>query len=335
MLRERPESVNKLGGGNAPLRNPRILILGATGFLGGAISSRLQESGIQHEQSSLSLGADLREYKQARELFERVRPSVIFNCAAYVGGIQFGYEHPVQIFNDNLLMTVYIYRAAQAFAVSRIINPISNCIYPSKATVFREDEVWDGPLNESVLVYGMTRKMHWIGAWAYHQEAGLDTINLVLPNLYGPGDHFDPIRSHALGALIAKIVKAKLDSEPKVTIWGTGAPIREWMFIDDAVDAMMAAMHTGATTELINVGTESGVSILELAELIKREVGYEGLLGVDPSRPDGALHKTLDGSRARQLLNWKPTHALEEGIRRTVAWYVSNQNSRDLLHKAL
>jgi len=310
-------------------KDSRILLLGATGFLGSAVSVKLQESGIPHDKASLSLGVDFREYEQTREAFARARPTIVINCAAYVGGIQFGLKQPVRIFTDNLLMSVNIYRAVQEFSVGRLINPISNCIYPSRATVFREDEVWEGPLDESVLVYGMARKMHWVGAWAYGREQGLDSMNLVLPNLYGPGDHFDPVRSHALGGLIAKIVKAKRNRESKVIIWGTGRPVREWLYVEDGADALLGALTAECYSGLINVGTGHGISILRVAEMIKTGVGYEGQLELDPSKPDGAPHKTLDGSRARLLLKWNPSFSLEEGLKRTIDWYVSNYGHTD------
>lgn len=308
------------------LKGSRILVLGASGFLGGVVCRRLEQSGATCNKASLSLGVDFREFGEIQKLFEDIQPDIVMNCAALVGGIQFGLEHPIQIFNDNLLMSLNIYRACKEYRVTRLVNPISNCIYPSKATVFREGEVWDGPLDESVLVYGMARKMHWVGAWAYHREAALDSVNIVLPNLYGPGDHFDPVRSHALGAMIAKIVRAKQNQEPKVSIWGTGRPVREWLYIDDGADAMITAASIGNYEGLINVGTGQGISIIDLAEMIKSEVGYDGLLELDPSRPDGAPHKTLDGSRARDLLHWAPSYTLELGLRRTVEWFIVNQD---------
>lgn len=308
------------------LKDSKIIVLGATGFLGSAVCCRLQAAGVPHFEASLSLGVDFRDYGQIKEAFERTRPDVVLNCAAYVGGIQFAYEHSISIFNNNLLMTVNIYRVCDEYRIQRLVNPISNCIYPSKARVFKEDEVWDGPLDESVLVYGMARKMHWVGAWAYRQEKGLDVINLVFPNMYGPGDHFDPVRSHALGALIAKIVKAKQNDEPRVIIWGTGTPVREWLYIDDGAAAMIGAVSVESYAGLINVGCGTGVSIIELAEMIKREVGYKGKLELDPSRPDGAPHKTLDGSRAKQLLNWEPSYSLELGLRQTIERFVSDHS---------
>lgn len=304
----------------------RIGILGQSGFLGNAISRRLNSKNIAHSGTSLSQGTDIREQEALRSWFSEHRPDVVYNCAAFVGGIQFGYENPIAIFDNNLQMTLNIYRCCSEFGVKRLINPISNCIYPSKASLFREEIVWDGPLDDSVLIYGMARKLHFVGSLAYGREKGLDTINLVLPNMFGPGDHFDPVRSHALGALIAKIVTAHRNKSDEVVIWGSGKPIREWLFIEDGASAMIAAQTASAFEELINVGTGSGASILESAEMISKIVGYEGRLVCDTSRPDGAPCKTLDGSRAVSRLNWSPSHSFEDGLRATIEWYIS-QNS--------
>jgi GDP-L-fucose synthase len=169
----------------------------------------------------------------------------------------------------------------------------------------------------------MARKMHFIGAQAYADGTGLESLNIVFPNIYGPGDHFDPIRSHALGALIAKIVNAKRSDDPEVIIWGTGTPVREWMYIDDAASAMAKCLDAPPYRDLINVGTGQGVSILETAQVIQRLVGYEGKLVCDTSRPDGAPHKTLDGSRGTSLLEFVPQHDFESGVRETIAWYLT------------
>lgn len=306
----------------------KVAVLGHTGFLGTVVTRHLEEVGAFHAGASLSSGVDMRELDELRRWFDEARPDVVLNCAAYVGGIQFGLKHPVQIFENNLAMTLNIYRSCAEFGVKRLVNPISNCIYPSQASLFREPEVWDGPLDDSVLIYGLARKLHFVGARAYEQEFGFDTLNIVLPNMYGPGDHFDPMRSHALGALISKIVNAHRHAHPEVTIWGTGKPIREWLYVEDGADAMLAALDVARFPDLINVGTGVGSSILETAELIKQLVGYQGALVCDTTKMDGAPCKTLDGSRGRDLLGWEAKVPFEEGLRLTIDWFVENDRAR-------
>lgn len=301
-----------------------ILVLGATGFLGKHVCRKLEASGKEFTRSSRSMGTDLRNYDQTLKLFKEVNPDVIINCASYVGGIQFGYKHPAELFSNNLRMNVNILEAVKETSIKRIVNPISNCVYPAKATLFKEDEIWDGPMHESVLVYGFVRKAFWVGSWAYHRQYGLDVVNLVLSNMYGPEDHFEAERSHALGALIMKFVKAKRNNEPYVEVWGTGKPVREWLHVDDGAEALIRAIDKPPFEDFINVGVAEGISILDMAEMIKKYVGYQGKIKLDPSKPDGAEYKTVDGSRGEQYLGWKPQVPFEQGVKETINWYIEN-----------
>lgn len=302
-----------------------ILVTGKTGFLGQRVCKKLSDMGLEFKGTSLSLGVDLRDYNQSKQLFNDIRPTFILNCAAYVGGIQFGYKHSAELFHNNMLMTLNLLKLSQEFQVKRIINPISNCAYPGKATLFKESEFWDGPLHESVMVYGFVRKASWIGAWAYAQQFGLDSINLVLSNMYGPGDHFDEERSHALGALVMKFAKAKKENSPNVVVWGSGDPVREWLHVDDGAEAMVRSMDIPPHMDPINVGIGAGISIKEMALMIKDIIGYGGEIIFDKSKPDGAPYKTVDGSRGEQILKWKPEVSFEKGLRTTIASYLIGQ----------
>lgn len=301
-----------------------ILVLGATGFLGKRVCEKLEQTGQVFTPSSKSLGVDLREYDQTLKLFSGVKPDVILNCASYVGGIQFGYKHPAELFSNNLRMNVNILEAVKETGIKRIVNPISNCVYPAQATLFKEEEIWDGPMHESVLVYGFVRKAFWIGSWAYHKQFGLDVVNLVLSNMYGPNDHFEAERSHALGALIMKFVTAKRNNDPYVDVWGSGTPVREWLHVDDGAEAMIRAIDKPQEVDFINVGVAEGISIIDMAEMIKKYVGYEGEIKLDPSKPDGAKYKTVDGARGEKHLGWKPQVPFEQGVRETIKWYLEN-----------
>lgn len=302
-----------------------ILVTGATGFLGGRVCKKLETCNREYSKTSLSLGTDLREWSQVEELFTRIKPKAVLNCAAYVGGIQFGYKHPAELFTNNLKMALNLLEACKVFKVRRIVNPLSNCAYPAKATLFKEGGFWDGPMHESVLSYGFARKAFWVGSWAYNKQFGLDAINLVLSNMYGPGDHFDEVRSHALGALIMKIVRAKENHEPFVTVWGTGKPVREWLHVDDGAEAMIRAIDIKPHIDIINVGIGKGISIAALANLIKERAGYTGELRFDSTKPDGAPYKTVDGSKGKRLLGWEPEIDLETGVTETLKWYVGNR----------
>jgi GDP-L-fucose synthase len=301
-----------------------VLVTGATGFLGQRVCRLLDAQGLAHVKTSRSLGLDLRDAAATRSFLLAHRPRQIIHCAAHVGGIQFGLKYPADLFHDNLLMTLSLLQGAQASGVQRLVNPISNCAYPGAAQFFKEDEFWDGPLHESVMTYGFVRKASWVGAWAYARQYGLDSLNLILSNMYGPQDHFEAERSHALGALVMKMVQAKRQQAPEVIIWGTGAPVREWLHVDDGAEALVRGLSAPATDQPINIGVGKGISILDLAKLIAAEVGYTGQLVLDPSKPDGAPYKTVDGSRGAALLGWSPGRDLHAGIRETIDWYLQN-----------
>lgn len=302
-----------------------ILVTGATGFLGKRVCRKLDELSLEYTKTSLSLGVDLRLKEEVFDLFNNVRPRIVLNCAAYVGGIQFGYKHSAELFTNNLLMTNNLLEACKEFKVKRLVNPISNCAYPADATLFKESEFWDGPLHESVMVYGFVRKASWIGSWAFNKQYGVDSINLILSNMYGPQDHFEEERSHALGALIMKFVEAKISNKESVIVWGSGKPVREWLFVDDGAEAMVRAMDIPSYIDPINIGIAKGISILDMANIIKDYVGYTGEVILDTSKPDGAPYKTVDGSIGEKLLNWKPDTDFKEGIQQTINWYMENR----------
>ena len=304
----------------------KIFVPGGNGFLGKHVVKKLEDNNIDFVSLSLRDDVDFRDFKQTKELFEKEKFDAVINCAAFVGGIEWGIKRPGEIFFNNILMSTYLIECARLYNVKKYINPISNCSYPAHLTKnFKEEEWWDGPLHESVLVYGFVRKASWVQSWAYDKQYGFKTINLILPNMYGPGDHFDESRSHALGALIMKFVEAKRKDQPEVIVWGTGKPVREWLYVEDGAEILVKALEIEPTIEPINVGVGEGISILELAELIKEIVRYEGRITLDTSRPDGAPYKTMDNTRLRKIFNWVPPTSLKEGIGKTIKWYIENK----------
>ncbi len=302
-----------------------ILVLGATGFLGKEVCKLLAEKGDKYETTSFTSGVDLREQDATVDLFGRIRPSIVINCASFVGGIQFGYKYPVDLLQNNLRMATNVLHACRMAKVKRLVNPISNCVYPEDATLFREVEIWNGPMHESVMVYGFVRKALLIAAYAYKQQYDQDIVNIVLSNMYGPGDHFEEERSHAIGALIMKMVKAKETKQDEVVVWGTGKPVREWLHVHDGATALIKAIGMPYVDHPVNVGVAKGVSVSELAEMIKAAVGFKGKLAFDHSKPDGAPYKTVDGTQGAELLKWYPETDLKNGIEQTVAWYMENR----------
>ena len=298
-----------------------ILVTGCTGFLGKRVCRMLDSRGESYIGTSLKKGLDLRELNQTKKFFAENKPTHLLNCAAYVGGIQFGLKHPAELFQNNLKITLNLLEAAKESGVKRIVNPISNCAYPGSATYFQESNFWDGPLHESVMVYGFVRKASWVGAWAYAKQYKLDVVNIILSNMYGPEDHFEEERSHALGALIMKMVEAKNRDKKQVVVWGTGKPVREWLHVDDGAEAMIRALNVSKTLEPINIGIGKGISIYDMALLIKKLVGFNGEIVLDNTKPDGAPFKTVDGSRGKELFDWVPERDFKKGIIETIQWY--------------
>lgn len=303
----------------------KVFVAGGNGFLGQRVVVQLKHRGIPFVSLSLRDGVDFRDIKQTLDVFRREDFDAVINCAAFVGGIAFGYAHPGEIFYNNVLMASNLMEAARLTGVRRFANPISNCSYPGELTVdFKESEWWNGPLHESVLTYGLVRKTSWVQAWAYYKQYGLESVSVILPNMYGPGDHFDETRSHALGALIMKFVEARRKGLPQVVVWGSGKPVREWLYVDDGAEALIRALTISYEVDPVNVGAGKGISVIDLASLIKEAVGYKGDIALDPSRPDGAPHKTMDVARMRQVFKWGPATGLREGIEKTVQWYERN-----------
>jgi len=302
----------------------RVAIAGGFGFLGTNVTRELGRRGYEAVPFSRRSGVDIRDYSQVEAFLKKERCDVVINCAAHVGGIAYNSIATVEIFEDNLLIGFNLVRACAARGVRKLVNVMPNCTYPGFADVYREPEWWDGPMHDSVLTYGMPRKTMWVQAWAYAQSGKLKSIHLVLPNLYGPGDHFDPVRSHALGALVRKIVEAKRKREKLVEIWGTGSPVREWGFVEDAAEGVVIAMERYDDLKILNLGQGEGHTITAIAELIKEAVGWDGEFVYDTGRPDGAPIKILDDSRMHSALQWTPKTPLREGISRTVRWYTDS-----------
>ena len=300
-----------------------VLVAGGNGFLGHHVASRFAAAGYGVATASRQNGFDFRIGENVRRCLVQHEPSWIVNCAAHVGGIAYNSIAPVQIYEDNLLIGFHLLRESAAAGIDKFVNVMPNCTYPGVAEVYTEEEWWDGPLHETVLTYGMPRKALWVQGYSYRQAQNFTNIHLVLPNLYGPGDHFDEVRSHALGALIRKIVGAHEAGSESVVVWGTGKPIREWMYVEDAAEGIRIAAECYNDQGILNLGSGQGCSVADLARIIADEVGYAGKLLFDPDRPDGAPRKIIDPTRMRALLDWVPPTELRDGIRRTVDWYIA------------
>ena len=300
----------------------RIVVTGGRGFLGGHLMPQLAARG---HTDTVALGAgdyDLTlEGEVVRMLAER-RPEVIVHLAAVVGGIGANRKHPGSFFYQNLMMGTLLMEHARRAGTRRFLSVGTICSYPKHTPVpFHEDALWDGYPEETNAPYGLAKKMLLVQSAAYRQEYGFDASNVMLVNLYGPGDNFDPESSHVIPALIRKCLEAVESGAAEITVWGTGNATREFLYVEDAAEAIVRALERLEGSDPVNIGAGREISIRDLVGTIARLSGFSGRIVWDATNPDGQPRRCLDTSRAADLLGWKATTPFEDGLRRTIAWY--------------
>ena len=301
----------------------KVLVVGSNGFLGKHVKSILDSEDKHHVLEITGKDqVDLTRYELLSDYLSEFKPKIIINCAAFVGGISYGYKHPAKMLYENSLMAINLYKASLEHNVDKLINPISNCAYPGKLTTYKEEYFFDGPPDKSVYNYGISKRLYVQLGDSFFEENNFSSVNVVISNMYGPYDHFDIERSHALGAIIKKVHDAKKDNINKVEIWGTGKPIREWLYVKDGAEALIRSMSLEPGHHFFNVGIEKGISVIELAEIIKEKFGWNGEFELNTSKPDGVLEKKVDGNLGLIKLGWRPETNLNDGIQTTIDWYI-------------
>lgn len=296
----------------------RILVLGNTGFLGKHVERLASKEGLETRGLSLSTGLDLRNPGTLENRLKDWNPSVIINCAAHVGGLAYSRKKQATVLADNVRMTLSLFDFISKNPTIRLVNPIANCAYPGELSSFREGDFWSGSIHESVLGYGGARRFSVLASQAYREEFAVEVVDVVLPNLYGPGDHLDAVRAHALGGLVFRILVAVEESLEEVVVWGSGNPIREWLYVEEAARALVLASGVENPPDFVNVGTGDSISIANLAAMIAEVAGYTGDFVFDTSFPDGAAEKRMEAERALEGLGWSPSVSLREGLIKTV-----------------
>ena len=303
----------------------KIFIAGHRGMVGSAIVRSLQAQGFTNLLFRTRQELDLLDRSAVREFFKTERPEFVIDAAARVGGIVANSEKPVEFLLENLTLQNNLIEAAADFGCAKLLFLGSSCIYPKHAPQpIREDALLTGPLEPTNDAYALAKIAGIKLCQAYAREYGKNFLSAMPTNLYGPHDNFDLHTSHVLPALIRKIHEAKKSGAPEVLVWGTGTPRREFLHADDLADACVFLLKNYDSSELINIGSGTDVTIRELAELVCEVLGYDGTLAFDPTKPDGTPRKLMDSSRLFAL-GWKPRIPLREGIAHAHAWFLENQ----------
>jgi len=308
----------------------RVYVAGHTGLVGSAVLLRLaREPGLELITRTRAQ-LDLRDPRATRELFERERPTHVFLCAAKVGGILANSSQPVEFIRDNLQIEMSVLEAAAQARVEKVVSLGSSCIYPRLAPQpIREEYLLSGPLEPTNEWYAIAKIAGLKMIQAYRRQLGFHWISLMPTNLFGPGDNFDLETSHVLPAMIRRFHEAKAQGAASVMLWGTGAPRREFLFIDDCAEAIVFAMDHYDDDSPLNVGVGEDVTIAELAALVREVVGFPGEIRWDTTKPDGTPRKLLDVSRLRAL-GWTARTPLREGIERSYAWFRASGPGRSI-----
>ena len=311
------------------LQNKRIVVTGGSGFLGQHLVARLREVGCENIFVPRSSECDLTREQDVHGLLKKTRPEVILHLAAQVGGIGANRANPGTFLYRNLIMGVHLIEASRLAGVERFVQIGTICSYPKFTPVpFKEADLWNGYPEETNAPYGLAKKMLIAQLQAYRQQFGFGGINLLVVNLYGPGDNFDLETSHVIPALIRKCLEARAKGAKVLEVWGTGTPTREFLFVRDAARAIQLGVQNLDTSEPVNIGSGREITIADLVALIARKTGFQGEIRFNPGQPDGQPRRCLDVTRARDLFGFQAQTDLEDGLDETIAWY-QDQCSRN------
>lgn len=308
------------------LAGKRILITGGAGFLGSFVQEQLEPHKVAELIIPRRKDYDLTEQVDVRRLFESARPDVVIHLAAEVGGIGANREHPGRFFYANMAMGLHVIEESARREVEKVVQVGTVCAYPKLAPIpFKEEDIWNGYPEETNAPYGVAKKALLVMLQSYRTQYGLNGIYLLPVNLYGPRDNFDLHSSHVVPALIRKFVTARDEGYPVVEAWGTGSASREFLYVEDAARAIVMATAKYEGAEPVNVGTSHEVTIKELTELIASLTGFEGTVEWDATKPDGQPRRKLDVTRAEEYFGFTADVSLDEGLKRTIAWYEENK----------
>lgn len=305
-------------------KHSKIYVAGHLGLVGSAILRALTARGFANIIAKIRAELDLLNQKKTEEFFAKEKPEYVFLAAAKVGGIMANNTKPAQFIYENLIVQTNVIESAYRNGVKKLLFPGSSCIYPRLAQQpIKEKYFLTGPLEPTNEAYAVAKIAGIVTCQSYHKEYGVNFISAMPTNMYGPNDNFDLEQSHVLPALIRKFHDAKMAGNKSITLWGTGTAKRELLAVDDFADAALFLMEHYDSPEIINVGTGVDITIKDLAEKVKKVVGFKSHILWDASKPDGTPRKLLDVSKLHKL-GWHHKISLEDGIRATYEWYVKS-----------
>lgn len=308
-------------------KNSRIYVAGHRGLVGSAILRKLRQEGYENIITASSSTLDLREQSRVREYFMEEQPDYVFLAAAKVGGILANDSYPADFIYQNLIIEANVIESARLANVEKLLFLGSTCIYPRNAPQpIKEEYLLTSPLEPTNEWYAVAKIAGIKLCQAYNKQYGCNYISAMPTNLYGPGDNFNKETSHVLPSLIRKFHEARSNDDPTVTVWGTGKPLREFLYVDDCASACLHLMNLYKGNDIVNIGTGKECSITELAAIVKEIVGFKGKTIYDHGMPDGAPRKLVDTTRINDL-GWSAGMPLREGIRDTYQWYLENQEN--------
>ena len=303
--------------------NQKIIVTGGAGFLGKHLVKKLIERGVPKENIFIPRFEeyDLRKEQDIKRMFSDFKADVVIHLAAKVGGIGFNRERPGELFYDNLIMGMQLMEHARLNKIKKFVAIGTICAYPKFTPVpFKEEDLWNGYPEETNAPYGLAKKMLLVQSQAYRQQYGFNSIFLLPVNLYGPGDNFNPLSSHVIPALIKKC----FDAKEKITVWGTGKPSREFLYVEDAAEGIILATEKYDKSEPVNLGAGFEITIKDLIEKIAKLTGFKGKIEWDHSKPDGQPRRMLDVSKAKKEFDFTAKTDFDEGLKKTIGWYKKN-----------